>query len=200
MTLVVFIVALILAGLHWYSSPDGWLLFGNVTIYVAAFVATLAAASAAAMRSKDRRCIAAAVVLIINFVGSHFAWTTSDPVLFGALNDLVTAAYFMLIGQTRWELAIGALSIACVAAGGLTVLGIIPGPAQRADAFIAFSYPDVVALLGHAANIVLGLGAGDAGLLARNRLRVRPMALDYRRGLYSRIGWLAKVAPDKEGR
>ena len=194
MTALVFLAALIAAYLHWSLAEVGWLLWGDVTIYVAAFTATLAAACVAAVVSGDRRCLVGALVLIVNYVGSHYAWTTSDPILAGACNDLVTAGVFILLGVSRWELVAGGIFLTSVAAAGLTALGWVPSHLERDPVFIAWSYPDIVALLGHGANIVLGLGAGDAGRRIASALRPRPLVFGYRRELVARMVALAKGA------
>lgn len=192
MTALVFLIALALAWLHWTYADVGWLLWGDVTIYVAASTATLAAACVAAIISQNTRCIYGALVLVVNFTLSHYAWQTADPVLIGAANDLLAAAWFIVFGATRWELTVGGMFLLSVAAGVLTHLGLIPSPEDRAPLFIAWSYPDIVALLAHAANVTLGLGAGDAGRLVRVPLRVRSVAHP--------LGWrlVARVYPREE--
>ncbi len=199
MTAIVFVIALVAAFAHWRLAEIGWLIDGtNLTIYVAAFIATLAAASTAAVVSRQQRAIVGAVVLVINFAGSHFAWQTDNPLLWSACNDLVTAAVFILYGDTRWELTIGGLCLVSVLAAVMATFGVIPDHLTRDNSwFIAWSYPDIEALLGHACNIALGIGAGDMGRRIRVTAALRPVVLDYRGGLFARLrlGEKSKKAP-----
>lgn len=197
MTAIIFIGAIGLAWIHWTYAEVGWLAFGNVTIYVAAFVATLASASLAALLSRDSRCILAALVLILNFTASHYAWQTENPILFDSLNNLAAAAWFVLTGKQRWEFLIGGALLLAVVSGILSAAGIIPNHLHRDNArFIAWSYPDIVALLGHAANVTLGWGSGDAGKLVRIPLQVRVLGSSLGWRFVSRVAALAKVARD----
>ena len=188
MTAVVFVLALTLAYLHWNLAEVGWLIAGtNITIYVAAFVATLAAAVTAALVSRYPRCLMAAAVLVLNFAGSHFAWQTDNPLIWGGVNDLVSAAWFVLAGDSRWEFGIGGLLLLSVLASVLATVGLIPDHLTRDNSwFIAWSYPDIVALLGHGANILLGLGAGDGGRMVRVPLESRPRLAAFRSGVFTR--------------
>lgn len=174
MTALVFVVVLI-AGWLWFVT-NGPFLFDGVTIYVAGFIATLASATVAAVVSHNRRNILAALVLIANFAGSHFAWQAADPILIGAILDLITAAWFILVALTRWEIAVGSLFLISAATAGATAFGLLPSHLNRPYEYIAWSYPDIAAIIGHVANCTLGAASGDAGKL------VRLWALDTRDG------------------
>ncbi len=199
MTAVVFVVALILAYLHWKLAPVGWLITGHLTIYVAAFAATLSSACVAAILSRDDRCVIVAGMLVANFIVSHYAWTTGDPILVDGANNLVFAVWFVLFGVRRWEFIIGGLLLAASFTAGLAGIGLIPDHLTRDNSyFIAFSYPDIVALLGHAANITLGLGAGDGGRLVRTPLEVRGVLNPLGRDALVRLGLVAKSTKETE--
>jgi hypothetical protein len=161
---VILISFLASMALYRFTAWDGYLyIFGvGITFYVAVFVAGLFAASIFAARSRDRRCILGVIVLWLNFIGSHVAWSVGDPNLYAAgVLDVLTAAYFVLYGQTRWEWTIGGLYLVSVVLGFLSFVGVVPGADERVAAgFIAFSYPDIAAILGEIAVAVLGLGAG----------------------------------------
>lgn len=159
-------------GAYQLTAWDGYI-FG-VTFYVAVFAAGLISASVFAGLSRDRRCLRAACVLWLNFIGSHIAWGVGDPNLYimGTL-DVLTLAYFALFGVTRWEWAIGFIYFGSMAIGFLSFIGVIPGAEDRvASGFIVFSYPDLAAIAGEIALGVLGLAAGDWGLRARAKARV----------------------------
>lgn len=196
MTALVFLVSLTLAYLL-YQAGQIFIVDG-VTIYVAAFLATLSTAVFYALRSMLPRLMVAALVLIGNFAGSHYAWQTDDPIMFSAMLDVVTAAYFVLVGITRWELAIGGLYLLSVGAAVLAQFGVMHDHTTRPGVFIALSYPDVAALIGHAANITLGVGSGDSGRLARIALQVRPVVARHRRGTLARRGLVDPLAPRQE--
>lgn len=149
--------------------------FGNVSLFVAIFIAGLSTASIAAVSTRSRAPIIAAVVLIANFAGAHWAWTKGDPVITGAILDLLTASCFVLLGRARWEFLIGALYLLSVLAAALTGwLDVIPDHTERAGGLIAWSYPDIAAILGLACSVLVGAGNGDWGKLLRitDRLRV----------------------------
>lgn len=192
MTALVFVAALALAYLHYVTR--GVFVADGYTIYVAAFVLVLATACFAAFVSDDRRARYAAVALILNFAGSHYAWQSPDPILAAGVLDLATAAFLILSGVTRWELTIGGIYLVSLLVGGLTIVGVVPDAAARGAVFIDVSHPDALALLGHGASITLGLGAGDAGRVVRmavgSRVVERPVGL----WVASRLRAVAKVA------
>lgn len=198
MTFLVFIVVLLLGGWHWLTM--GYFIVGEVPIYPVMFVATLATATVGAIVSRETRCVVAAAVLIASFVAHFWAWTRPDPVLTLAILNIVVAAYFLLMGARRWELIIGGLYLVSFVIGLATVSGILPNAEQRADLYIAFSHPDLVAICGHLANVTLGAGAGDGGKRVRQligrRIAGGPMglALGYRIALALRRG--GKIAED----
>jgi len=167
--LISFLASVFLYGI---KAWDGYL-FG-ITFYVAVFVAGLVTASIFAALSKDRRCIYGVGVLWLNFIGSHVAWSVGDPNLYIAgVLDVLTAAYFVLYGEKRWEWTIGGLYLVSVVLGFLSFVGVVPGADERvATGFIAFSYSDLASIIGHLASAVLGLGAGDSGLRLRAKARV----------------------------
>lgn len=172
MTALVFVAAFALAYLNF--ATRGWYVWDGVTIYVAAFVATLATASLWALLSRSGRCIAATAVLVLNFGITHWGWVQGDPVIIQAASDLATAAYFIIAGSTRWEWAIGGVMLLSVGSAALTQLGVIPGPGERPPIFLAWSYADITSIAGHAASIILGIGAGDWGRRVRTRAIRRP--------------------------
>lgn len=187
MTAAVILVSFILSmAAYQWTAWNGYLL--GISFYVLVFLAGLLSASAFAILSKDRRCISAMAVLWLNFIGSHIAWAVGDPNLYIAGTiDVLTAAYFVLVGITRWEWVIGGLYLASVLTGFLSFIGVIPGAEEReAVGFIAFSFPDIAAILGEIALAVLGVATGDSGKRIRLRVLV-PVP-------WARAGGLALVA------
>jgi hypothetical protein len=173
MTAAVILISFLASmALYRFTAWDGYL-FG-ITFYVAVFVAGLVTASIFAALSTDRRCILGGIVLWGNFIGSHVAWSVGDPNLYIAgVLDVLTAAYFAVRGQTRWEWTIAGLFAFSALLGFLTDGNVIPAPDERvATGFIAFSYSDLASIIGHLASAVLGLGAGDSGLRLRAKARV----------------------------
>lgn len=173
MTAAVSLVSfLALIALYRFSAWDGYLL--GASFYVLAFLASLLTASIFAARSKDRRCVYGVGVLWLAFIGSHVALEAGDPNLVAAgIIAAAAAAWFILYGVTRWEWTVGALFLASGVVALLGELGAIPTADERiASGFIVFSHPDIAAIIGHIANAVLGLGAGDTGRRVRTRLRV----------------------------
>lgn len=187
-----------LFGWVWFSVL-GRIMVGPVTVYVAMFVATLATATLFALKSREREPILAALVLVANFAASHWAWSTDNPVLWQGVFDLGTAAYFILTGTSIWQLGIGLAYLLSVAVGCGTWLGIVPDSSQRPMTYLALSHPDLLSLLGHAANIMLGMGAGDAGVAVKNWGRRPVVAGSAGHRLVSGLVRLAK-APGAQGK
>lgn len=166
MTAAVILASVLLGDV--YASQTGSTAFLGSTVYVWAFMAGLATAALFAFRSGERRVKIGAVVLILNFAGAHAAWASDLPILYSAGLDLAAAAWFVLAGATRWELMLGILFAISAGIGGLTGLDLIPDNTERAGGFIAFSFPDIAAIIGHFANALLGFSAGDSGLRLPN--------------------------------
>jgi hypothetical protein len=170
MTGLAFIAVLILAWLHWATL--GYFVTDGLTIYVAAFITTLAFAVLAAFRSGASAHIWAAVFLVASFAGNHYAWLTSDPTLVSGLVDLATAAVFILCFTDRGLMAIGGVFLISFTVSLLTALGVVPDFTQRADVYIDWSQPDLTSICGHIANVILGASAGDGGKRIRDTLAV----------------------------
>ena len=79
-----------------------------------------------------------------------------------------------------------------VATGAAAYFGYIPTAAERAPVFIAWSHPDIMAVLGHGCSIVLGIGAGDSGGGLRDHLVSPSMAAHIRRRAVSGVRPLAE--------
>jgi len=166
MTLAVIIAALIWGGFYVSDHATSYV-SGPLTVYVIIFVAGLAAASVAAVISRARPNIMAALVLIAAYGGAHFAWSTTNPVLWNAVVWIATAAYFILVGRERWEWGIGAACLLGLAFAALTAMGVIPGPMDRPPVYLAWNFADLSSLIGHVASVLLGLGSGDWGRRVR---------------------------------
>lgn len=188
MTALVIFISIIVAIVYSTISGTTWVGPGTLTVYVWAFIAGLATAVIFALISRNRRSIIGALILVANFTGSHIAWGTSDPTTISAVLDLATAGYFVLLGQTRWELVVGFLFLGSVGLAALTFLDVLPDHTERASGFIALSYPDLTAIVGHIANAILGFGAGDSGFRIRSVFRVRPRLAIARAHLVQREG------------
>jgi len=143
---------------------------GGFSIYVILFASTLTTACCCAFLSRQKRQIGAACVLLLNWYLSHYAWTTLDPVITAIILDLITAFYFIIIGKKRFELIIGALFLISVVVGAATFFGLVPNSGDRPFIYIAWSHPDILAIIGHTSNVVLGIASGDSGGGIRKRL------------------------------
>lgn len=157
--------------LYRWTPWDGYL-FG-LSFYVWTFVAGLLTASAFAALSRDSRCIRGIGVLWLNFLAIHFVGEDPALVITGGIH-ILTAAYFVRYGVTRWEWTVGGLFLAMVLVALLGAVGSVPDAEERvASGFIAFSVPDIITALGEIAIAVLGLGAGDSGRRVRTRVQAR---------------------------
>lgn len=167
------ILGTFLASVFLYRSTewDGYL-FG-LSFYVLTFLAGMLTASAFAVLSRDRRCIYGIAVLWLNFLAMTLVGEDPHLVVTGGIH-ILTAAYFVRYGVTRWEWTVGGLFLAMVLVALLGAAGGVPDAEERvASGFIAFSVPDIITALGEIAIAVLGLGAGDSGKRVRTRVLVR---------------------------
>lgn len=192
MTLAVFLIGLVLAWIYW--TLWGYFVFDGVTIYVCLFVATLATAATHGLTSFNWRLMIAAGLLVADFAGSHFSWMVASP-LASASFDLAIAAWFVLAGTSRWEFFIGLAFLFSGLSGVFAPLF----PPRPQGVFLAWSYPDFTSLCGHAANIILGLGAGDGGRLLRTFTNRPVLAVtSARRSVLSRLGLVAPMAGEAD--
>ncbi len=184
MTAVIFIFALLAARFHLLLL--GWYVWPGYTIYVVAFAVVLAFAATMALASRQPRSIVAAVVLILNLAATHWGWAGDDILVNQAIID----------GGTRWEFAIAAIYGVSALAAGAASIDVIPGLGERPPIFLAWNYADITSLCGHAAAIVLGLGAGDWGKRIRRGAWRRPAFLHRATSLVAlAFGWREKAFP-----
>lgn len=167
------ILATFLASMAAYSWTewDGYL-FG-LSFYVWTFVAGLLTASAFAALSRDSRCILGIGVLWLNFLAMMLVGEDPALVITGGIH-ILTAAYFVRYGVTRWEWTVGGLFLVMVLVALFGAVESVPDAEERvASGFIVFSVPDIITALGEIAIAVLGLGAGDSGRRVRTGVQAR---------------------------
>lgn len=158
---LVFLASLLAAWAHW--TVIGWAVIGSwLSVYVAAYVIVFVTAAVLALRSKRAGPIGAAVALAGYFLLGHVLWVKGWGLEERAVVHLGFAALFVVAFRSRAAGLIGLLFTAMVAADAATLLGWLSSAAQRPRVFLAWSHPDVLALLGHAASIVLGLWSDGA--------------------------------------
>jgi hypothetical protein len=175
-------LAVIAAGTIWFyvMGPLVWAA-PRFTVYQAAFAGTLTVALVAAVKARDPAHIRVALILVAGWIAHQFvhAGQTYPLALHGAINVAVATAIVMP-ARERWEALVALSYLAIVAFGAMTHFGYVPGIAARPrGAFIAWSYPDIAAVIGHFANMVVGVStdAGHrrpAGSMAWLRGRFRP--------------------------
>lgn len=162
--LIAFALALAGAWLHW--AYVGWAVVpGLLSVYVAAYLATLVTAIVMALRSGGRGQIVMAMVLAGYFLAGHILWGWAASLEARAVMHLALGGLCGALFRARAAMVIGAIFLLMFATDLCTFAGIVPSAAQRMRGFIVFSHPDVLAILGHVANVVLGLWS-DRGLAA----------------------------------
>jgi hypothetical protein len=175
MTASVIIVALILGFVYRQVEGTANILGPDFTIYTAAFLAGLLAAAAFAVASRDRRCIWGALVLVGHWAASYGLYKTDAGLFPGALLDTIAAAYFIVAGRERWEIAIGVLFLVSAIVGIAAQIGLVPTD-RLGGGFVAFSVMDLTSALGNIASAVLGFASGDSGKRVRLTLtKPRPV-------------------------
>ena len=177
MTALVFVICLISGAVHFYSI--GPFLYDGITIYTATYFSTTGTAALYCALTKKRSNIAAGCCIIAYSICAPQVYMLEYAIIWSALLDIFMAAYFILLGQRRWEIYAGLCFLFAVAISVLTAAGLVPSHLDRPYEFIAFSQPDITALAGHAANIIIGLGAADGGRKVRDYLATRRVVGDF---------------------
>lgn len=172
------------AGWIWFNNY-GPMLIGGVTIYTATYVATTFTAAIFAVKSKDRSIIAAGCCIVGYTFVAPFVYSSPNALLWCAGLDLLMACYFIGLGAKRFEIYAGLFFLLAVATTAMSFgpMAWIPSHIDRPYMFIAFSQPDITAICGHAANIIIGFSAGDGGRRIRDYLSSRLYVGDFGRGL-----------------
>ncbi|SNZ21741.1 hypothetical protein [Cohaesibacter gelatinilyticus] len=160
-------VFVVVAGAVWFNHY-GPFLMGGVTIYPVLFLITLTTASIYAYRSNSTQSMTAAVALILHFIAHQIVWATFGSYWSLSLLYFFFAYYFLFTSIYRWQVVLGGIYLLCSSAGFFNWLGLVGGHEDRSFQFIDFTYPDVIALLGHAGNVILGMGSGDIGTKVRS--------------------------------
>ena len=169
MTLITFIVAFVLALLHYLSAGA---LFYGYSIYKLAFWAVLASCSLSlwinrAPLEQYLNCMLVAVNMVLGWM----AWETKDPVFWHAVLH-VTIAAIIIVGyaQSRASLLVGGLFLMNVVFAVLQYSGALP---DRPRVFTGFYYPDLIAYSGHASMMIIAGASGDSGKFTREFLLAR---------------------------
>jgi hypothetical protein len=122
-----------------------------MSIYIALYMVTLFAASV-------RGDPAYITGLWMIFVASLFSWVAPSPLLWLASAHFTTASYFILVSECK----------KCTISAGLMAFGAL---ACSLAYFLGFGaarpVPDILALLGHLANLCAFLRGGSGGRLDR---------------------------------
>ena len=157
--------AVIAAGTVWWHvvGPLVWA-DPRVTIYQAAFFGTLAVALVTSIRSRNQTAITAALVLLASAVAHTMVHAgQTHPLSLHATINVAVATFFAMTARERWQAIVALSYLSIFAFGALSHFGYVPGIAARPrGAFIAWAYPDIAAVIGHFANIVVGVST-DAG-------------------------------------
>jgi hypothetical protein len=168
-TAAVILFSLLAGFIYRQVTGTSYIIPPDLTVYAATFMAGLFTAAALAFLSRDRRCVWGAIALVAHWAASYALYKTDAGLFPGAALDAAVAAYFIVAGRERWEIAIGLLFLASASLGFLAYWGIVP--TERAGGFVAFSIMDLTSLLGNVASAVLGFASGDSGKRVRSVLR-----------------------------
>lgn len=192
MTLAIFLVGLLVLGV--YFAEYGPILIGELTVWRAGFFLTTASAAIFCYFRGGRPFYGAALAIIAYAMVATSVYAIQNEqhaLLWSAALDLTMAAYFILTGRQRWELYAGLMFLAAVSVSVLSAGGLVPSHVDRFPTlpyvFIAFTQPDLTAILGHMANIVIGTGAGDGSGKLALWFRQRFVAADYVSGHWARL-------------
>ena len=172
MTAIVFLLGVVAV---YATMLNGVYMVGPLSVYQWSFYATTVSALGWAIHSRTVENWTTGIVLFAAAVVSKFQWVTADPEYAAAMIDIGLASWFILFGKRPWEYACGGIFLLSVMTSTATEFGFITDVSRRPAMIIAWSHPDITAILGHCAAIVLGMASGDSGKrirLALTRWRV----------------------------
>ena len=173
MTALVFLMGIVTV---YVAIPNGYYQLSFGTVYQYAYFATTLSACGWAVYSRDRMAIASALILLGYAILANASWHSYDPELSLALLNLGIAAWFVFLGRRPWEYVCGAIFLVSVFVGISTEYEFITDASRRPALIIAWSHPDITAILGHLAAVTLGAASGDSGKRIRSALAGRPVA------------------------
>lgn len=183
MTVIVFIACLVAV---YATRLNGVFMIGPLDVYQWAFLATTLSALVWSILSRKPDNFIAGFLLALAAILSIYQWSTIDPVYTAVLIDLGLACWFIIFGRRPWEFICGFIFLLSLLTSFCTELGYIPNSANRPPMVIAWSHPDITAILGHLAAIVVGAASGDSGGRFKNALGSLEMVHSYgRRGISS---------------
>lgn len=171
MTLVSLLIGGVLAGL--WLRTFGPIIYGGLTVYIALMLLTFGTAAVYAWRRGDHSERWTIAVVLGVMVGRHAGWQYDSPYVIPAFAGLAGGIALALTMNARYQ-AIIALAFAFQAlVAFLAYKGLIGGAGERGNFLIRATYPDVLALIGHGANVCLGInfdGTIPGGRMAYSRV------------------------------
>lgn len=142
-------------GLGWHTvyGPIGPV---GGSLYATMYLVTLSIATGKAVKSRQPARVLTALWIIAHYIAHAYVWAITESVLFASALYIAAATPLVVFAREPWQYTIAGLFLFAALAGALTRLGLLPPHWDRPDIYIAYAYPDVVAFIGHAANVVLG--------------------------------------------
>lgn len=165
MTAIITFLSFFLMLAHFHTL--GHILVDDVTIWRAGFLAVTASSAIALAVSGGRSNFAYACCIGLYCIFAPYAYNLQYPLLSSAMIDLAMAGAFAL-GARKWHIYAAGFYLAAFAVSVLSFLGVVPSHLERPYTFVAFSQPDLTAILGYCAMIACGLSAGDGGVRIRD--------------------------------
>lgn len=133
------------------------------TVWRAWYAAVLLAALVDVLRARDSELRGVWAVLALSYLASFMSWDLSSrPLEDNALRMLAVMGGLLIVSIRPATAMVVILHGAVIICAYLTTRGLIPAPAARPRAFLAWSFPDISAGLQHASLMVLG-GSAMAG-------------------------------------
>lgn len=169
MTAITLIIALIL-GAVWYDF-NGRAVTNGVSIYEVMFLSTLLCAVIYAIKSYNNHTIYVAAIIVLHTILHQILWNmkcdnledVQDYVFYTSVLYSFFAFIIIKVNNGISNYIIALLFLFGSSCGFFCWSGILPTHLDRPKAFLALSYPDLIAFAGHLANVTLGISSGDSG-------------------------------------
>jgi hypothetical protein len=103
------------------------------------------------------------VIIFLNWILSIFIWNIDNVYIMQSILDTITSIIFIFIKKTESRILSIVFAVMSII-GYLTYCGVIR---SGHNVFFGMNYPDLLAILGHLASIILGISCGDMGIFRR---------------------------------
>lgn len=155
--MLLWMTIVLLCGAVWHTL-HGPVFYGSVSIFLVAYIGTTTIAIYHIWRHGDEiRRLTALYVYSGAFIGV-LLWLSFADLLGISIFYALCALPMVVFSRHLWQYSIAGIGILAALCGIPAWLDVLPTIDERPDVFMAFTYPDLIALLSHLVNVVMGSG------------------------------------------